>query len=235
MKSRIATVAELILPNTIHGNILKFNHTCKELNNKCPQDFSFDVAKHILHRGLTNIPHENLLCFPFSVNALLNMLVPRSKGQTLDQLLEVLECGNEEHVEKPASRHGSPLTRSYEWILRDVYESTVMAVDFPYMLELTLPFTTGQTELTRFIDSPFVELLYVAYITQKSHIEIDKRGTTIAVVTYAALCGPGHQPRSLSSKLNIVANNPFFFMITEDCSGSIISAGIMLSTPSTTS
>ena len=101
-------------------------------------------------------------------------------------------------------------------------------------LGLTLPFRASQTELMSFIDSPLSELLYATDTTPKSRIETDERGIARAVVTYATLSGPARQSQALPSKLKIVADN-HFFLITEDCSGSIISAGTMLSTPLTTS
>ncbi|KAL2928472.1 Serpin-Z2A [Bienertia sinuspersici] len=128
--------------------------SCKDLSKKPKQDFSFSVAKHFLLDGLNKTPRMNLLCSPVSTSAILNMLIPGSKGETLDQFVELLglkeeklnksslwlldavkpfEGGNRPKISFSNSvwvDQQHPLTQSYKEVLDGVHGAEVKSVDF---------------------------------------------------------------------------------------------------------
>ncbi|KAL2928487.1 Serpin-Z2A [Bienertia sinuspersici] len=128
--------------------------SCKDLSKKPKQDFSFSVAKHFLLDCLNKTPRMNLLCSPVSTSAILNMLIPGSKGETLDQFVELLGL-KEEKLNKSSLRlldvvkpfeggnrpkvsfsnsvwvdQQHPLTQSYKEVLDGVHGAEVKSVDF---------------------------------------------------------------------------------------------------------
>ncbi|KMT00834.1 hypothetical protein BVRB_9g221090 isoform B [Beta vulgaris subsp. vulgaris] len=133
---------------------------CKDLNKKSHQDFSFNLAKRCLVDGLNSTSQKNLLCSPVSTSAIINMLVPGSKGETLDQFLDLLGF-EEEKLNKSAMRlidvvkplnnvGGAPkiafsnsiwldqqyqLTQSYKELIKNVHNADVKSVDFLYQAD----------------------------------------------------------------------------------------------------
>ncbi|XP_010691348.2 serpin-Z2B isoform X2 [Beta vulgaris subsp. vulgaris] len=133
---------------------------CKDLNKKSHQDFSFNLAKRCLVDGLNSTSQKNLLCSPVSTSAIINMLVPGSKGETLYQFLDLLGL-EEEKLNKSAMRlidavkplnnvAGAPqiafsnsvwldqqyqLTQSYKELIKNVHNADVKSVDFLYQAD----------------------------------------------------------------------------------------------------
>ncbi|WJX41287.1 hypothetical protein P8452_28661 [Trifolium repens] len=90
-------------------------------------------------------------------------------------------------------------------------------------LGVVLPFSHGG--LTKIVDSPAGQLLYVSNIFHKSFIEVNEKGTEAAAATAATVMLKG---RSISTGIDFVADHPFLFLIREDSSGTILFMGQML-------
>ncbi|WJX81531.1 hypothetical protein P8452_64397 [Trifolium repens] len=89
-------------------------------------------------------------------------------------------------------------------------------------LGLDLPFKGG---LTKMVDSPISEELFVSDIIQKSFIEINEEGTTAAAATAmveSCCCVP------VPTLIDFVADHPFLFMIRDDFNGTILFTGQVL-------
>uniref|UniRef100_A0A803LA53 Serpin domain-containing protein n=1 Tax=Chenopodium quinoa TaxID=63459 RepID=A0A803LA53_CHEQI len=125
----------------------------KDSSKKCKNDFSFNVARNILLDGLNKTPQENLFCSPVSTSAVLNMLIPGSKGLTRDQFVNLL-CLKEEELNKSSMKlldvvrpfkggdgpsisfsnsvwvdKQCPLIQSYKELLENVHDADVKSVD----------------------------------------------------------------------------------------------------------
>jgi serpin B len=90
-------------------------------------------------------------------------------------------------------------------------------------LGVVLPFTNGG--LTKMVNSPVSQNLYVSKIFHKSFIEVNEEGTKAAAATAGLLCGSS---LSLPTDINFVADHPFLFMIREDLTGTIVFVGQVL-------
>nr|ABN06160.1 Proteinase inhibitor I4, serpin [Medicago truncatula] len=90
-------------------------------------------------------------------------------------------------------------------------------------LGLTLPFSMGG--LTKMVDSPISQELYVSGIFQKSFIEVNEEGTKAAAATAGIVygCSP-YRPPPLPP-MDFVADHPFLFLIREEFSGTILFVG----------
>jgi len=91
-------------------------------------------------------------------------------------------------------------------------------------LGLALPFSMGS--LTKMVDSPISQELYVSGIFQKSFIEVNEKGTKAAAVTRGimrARCALSRHPPI--PPIDFVADHPFLFLIREDFSGTILFVG----------
>ena len=91
-------------------------------------------------------------------------------------------------------------------------------------LGVVLPFTNGG--LTKMVNSPVSQNLYVSKIFHKSFIEVNEEGTKAAAATAATLLYGSSL--SLPTDIDFVADHPFLFMITEDLTGTIVFVGQVL-------
>ncbi|MCI00355.1 serpin-ZX, partial [Trifolium medium] len=83
-------------------------------------------------------------------------------------------------------------------------------------LGVVLPFSEGG--LTKMVDSPMDQNLYVSEIFHKSFIEVNEKGTEAAAATRVkqkACKSTGPPP----TPIDFVADHPFLFLIREDSSG----------------
>jgi len=90
-------------------------------------------------------------------------------------------------------------------------------------LGLALPFSMGG--LTKMVDSPISQELYVSGIFQKSFIEVNEEGTKAAAVTVSVVRGCSRYGPPPVPTIDFVADHPFLFLIREDFSGTILFVG----------
>ncbi|XP_003622679.2 serpin-ZX [Medicago truncatula] len=90
-------------------------------------------------------------------------------------------------------------------------------------LGLTLPFSMGG--LTKMVDSPISQEIFVSDILQKSCIEVNEEGTKAAAVTVSMLCGCSRYSPPPPPPIDFVADHPFLFLIREEFSGTILFVG----------
>jgi serpin B len=92
-------------------------------------------------------------------------------------------------------------------------------------LGVVLPFSEGG--LTKMVESPINQDLYVSNIFHKSFIEVNEEGTIAAAeaLLSVACC---EMPDVDDSLIEFVADHPFWFMIREDLSGTILFIGQVL-------
>ncbi|WJX41336.1 hypothetical protein P8452_28703 [Trifolium repens] len=92
-------------------------------------------------------------------------------------------------------------------------------------LGVVLPFSEGG--LTKMVESPINQDLYVSNIFHKSFIEVNEEGTIAAAeaLLSVACC---EMPDVDDSLIEFVADHPFLFMIREDLSGTILFIGQVL-------
>ncbi|WJX34828.1 hypothetical protein P8452_22901 [Trifolium repens] len=92
-------------------------------------------------------------------------------------------------------------------------------------LGVVLPFSEGG--LTKMVESPRNQDLYVSNIFHKSFIEVNEEGTIAAAeaLLEVACCA---MPDVDDSLIEFVADHPFLFMIREDSSGTILFIGQVL-------
>jgi serpin B len=85
-------------------------------------------------------------------------------------------------------------------------------------LGVVLPFSPGG--LTKMVESPASQDLYVHKIFHKSFINVNEDGTKAAAASAATkrLCFRPH-------RLDFVADHPFLFLIREDSTGTILFVG----------
>ncbi|KEH22516.1 serpin-like protein [Medicago truncatula] len=90
-------------------------------------------------------------------------------------------------------------------------------------LGLALPFTLGG--LTKMVDSPISQELYVSGIFQKSFIEVNEEGTKAAAVTVSFISSRSRYSPPPPPPIDFVADHPFLFLIREEFSGTILFVG----------
>ncbi|MCH91675.1 serpin-ZX [Trifolium medium] len=93
-------------------------------------------------------------------------------------------------------------------------------------LGLILPFYMGG--LTKMVDSPISEELFVSNIIQKSFIEVNEEGTTAAAATIVVSAKLKSPYRRIPTHIDFVADHPFLFMIRDDFRGTILFTGQVL-------
>ncbi|KAK9080261.1 hypothetical protein SSX86_001937 [Deinandra increscens subsp. villosa] len=81
-------------------------------------------------------------------------------------------------------------------------------------LGLVLPFEDVE-DFTKLVDLPFGERLHVSSIHHKSFVEVDEEGTKAAAVSAALIC-LGCPRRTITEKVDFVADHPFLFVIREE-------------------
>ncbi|KAJ1386406.1 Serpin domain [Sesbania bispinosa] len=91
-------------------------------------------------------------------------------------------------------------------------------------LGVVLPFS-DDGDLTKMVDSPEGQLLYVKSIFHKAFIEVNEEGTEAAAASAAVV-----QLRSLPivTKIDFVADHPSLFLIREDLTGTVLFVGQVL-------
>ncbi|KAJ1387930.1 Serpin, conserved site [Sesbania bispinosa] len=92
-------------------------------------------------------------------------------------------------------------------------------------LGLVLPFSV-HGNLSKMVDSPEGQNLYVQYIFHKSFIEVNEEGTEAAAATAAVMlygCCPG-----IPTHIDFVADHPFLFVIRDDLTGIVLFIGQVL-------
>jgi serpin B len=88
-----------------------------------------------------------------------------------------------------------------------------------------LPFNSGS--LTKMVESPASQDLYVNEIFHKSFIEVNEEGTEAAATTVGEMVGCSLNDYT-PPKIDFVADHPFLFLIREDFSGKILFIGQVL-------
>ncbi|TKY75107.1 Serpin-ZX protein [Spatholobus suberectus] len=89
-------------------------------------------------------------------------------------------------------------------------------------LGVVLPF--HDSDLTKMVESPLDQMLYVSKIFHKSFIEVNGEGTEVATATTAKIVGYAWRP----TKIDFVADYPFLFVIREDLTRTILFIGQVL-------
>jgi serpin B len=95
-------------------------------------------------------------------------------------------------------------------------------------LGVVLPFSEG-AGLTKMVDSPIDQDLYVSEIYHKSFIEVNEKGTEAAAATSIGMrvtCSRYIKPPS--APIDFVADHPFLFFIREDSSKTVLFVGQVL-------
>jgi serpin B len=92
-------------------------------------------------------------------------------------------------------------------------------------LGVVLPFYPGS--LTKMVESPASQDLYVNEIFHKSFIEVNEEGTEAAATTVGEMVGCSLNDFT-PPKIDFVADHPFLFLIREDFSGKILVIGQVL-------
>ncbi|XP_057419322.1 serpin-ZX-like [Lotus japonicus] len=95
-------------------------------------------------------------------------------------------------------------------------------------LGVVSPFSSTDADFTKMVEvnSPLDELLYADSVFHKAFIKVDEEGTTAAAATamlLASRSGP-----SVRAGIDFVADHPFFFLIREDFTGTILFIGQVL-------
>jgi serpin B len=93
-------------------------------------------------------------------------------------------------------------------------------------LGVDLPFYPGS--LTKMVESPASQNLYVHKIFHKSFIEVKEEGTEAAATTVSDIASGSSRNVFTPPKIDFVADHPFLFLIREDLSGKILFIGQML-------
>uniref|UniRef100_A0ACD6A3A4 Uncharacterized protein n=1 Tax=Avena sativa TaxID=4498 RepID=A0ACD6A3A4_AVESA len=86
-------------------------------------------------------------------------------------------------------------------------------------LGLQLPFNT-EADLSKMVDSPATQNLYISSVCHKSSVEVNEEGTEAAAATSVEVAF-----RSLPQKIDFVADHPFLFLIREDINGVVLFVG----------